>query len=67
MDQHTASGTAEQSEVHVVRAVETGIINVRPYLLDYCAPPLTIMAASRQLGLTIQESQEKLDRLSHSQ
>ena len=46
MDQHTASGTAEQSEVHVVRAVETGIINVRPYLLDYCAPPLTIMAAS---------------------
>ena len=28
MDQHTANGTAEQSEVHVVRAVETGVINV---------------------------------------
>jgi hypothetical protein len=46
MDQHTASGTAEQSEVHVVRAVETGIINVRFCLLDYCAPSLTMMAAS---------------------
>ena len=46
MDQHTASGTAEQSEVHVVRAVETGIINVRSYLIDYYAPPLTIIAAS---------------------
>lgn len=33
MDQHTASGTAEQSEVHVVRAVETGVINVRSYWL----------------------------------
>ena len=67
MDQHTASGTAEQSEVHVVRAVETGIINVRSHLLDYCAPSFTIVAASLQLGLTIQESQEKLDRLSRSQ
>lgn len=51
MDQHTASGTAEQSEVHVVRAVETGIINVRSSLLDYYPPSLTIMAGFLTAGL----------------
>ena len=27
--QHTTTGTSEQAELHMLRAVETGIINVR--------------------------------------
>lgn len=55
---HTTSGAGENAEIHVVRAVSTGIINVCRLT---CKLGLYAYDAV-QLSLSVQESEEKLKR-----
>jgi mitotic spindle assembly checkpoint protein MAD2B len=55
---HTTAGVSSNAELHMVRAVDTGIINVR---LLHSACPL-IQTVWLQISLAVQESEEKLRR-----
>ncbi|KAJ3557321.1 hypothetical protein NP233_g11772 [Leucocoprinus birnbaumii] len=58
--QHTTPGTSDDAEMHMIRAVNTGIINVR------LAPKHTVIlliSSLPQLSIAVQESGEKLKRM----
>ncbi|KAI0931699.1 hypothetical protein AcW2_000536 [Taiwanofungus camphoratus] len=69
--QHTTAAASDAAELHMIRAVDTGIINVRRShallpvhdirCADVCVVPRALHPA--QLSLAVQESEEKLKML----
>lgn len=69
--QHTTAAASDAAELHMIRAVDTGIINVRRSrallpvhdirCADVCVVPCALHPA--QLSLAVQESEEKLKML----
>ena len=55
--QHSTSGTGEKAELHMIRAVNTGVINVG--LVHRCRIALLMIW---KLSLGVQESSEKIER-----
>jgi mitotic spindle assembly checkpoint protein MAD2B len=58
--QHTTSGTGEKAELHMIRAVNTGIINVGWLPLALLCRIALLMVLKLSLG--VQESSEKVER-----
>ena len=59
MTQHTSSGTGDKAELHLVRAVNTGIINVKP---NFSFKIIHFTEQLSKLSLGVQESAEKIER-----
>ncbi|KAJ7170076.1 DNA-binding protein [Mycena filopes] len=57
--QHTTSGASEDAELHLIRAVNTGIVNASG---SYSLRPPLLITDWLQLSLAVQESDVKLQR-----